>query len=507
MKLLIIKAMLSKADVLLLDEPTNHLDTASVDWLTNYLLSQQHLTCLIVSHDTGFMDRVLTDVIHYENKKLVYYHGNLTHFVSVHPEAKYYYELEGSTLSFNFPTPGRLDGINSNTRSILKMENVSFTYPGSTVPTLTDVNVKVCLGSRVAVIGANGAGKSTLIRMMVQETKPDEGAGSIWKHINLRVAYVAQHSFHHVEQHLDSSPVDYMKWRFYGGVDREDMARPDKKLTEEEAEQFTGERKYGDVEEVVGRRKFGRTMEYECTFVGQVVGREPNKYIPLEKMIEMGLSKLVQQCDARTAAMAAGLDVRPLLTAEIQGHLNDFNLDAEFGTHGTIKRLSGGQKVKLVLAAAMWNKPHLIVLDEPTNYLDREALGALTQAIKNFNGGVVIISHNKEFTDAICTEQWIVKDGKCYTEGGVEEKEKGDKVKVSKVKKSSSAPNLEESGKEEAGNLNKTISSEIILNPKTLEALSKKQQRLLERCAQVAGVTLKDYVLKITCKSPEWKWL
>mgnify|MGYP005991569683 CR=1 FL=1 len=81
MKLLIIKAMLSKADVLLLDEPTNHLDTASVDWLTNYLLSQTQLTCLIVSHDTGFMDRVLTDVIHYENKKLVYYHGNLTHFV------------------------------------------------------------------------------------------------------------------------------------------------------------------------------------------------------------------------------------------------------------------------------------------------------------------------------------------------------------------------------------------------------------------------------------------
>ena len=81
MKLLIIKAMLSKADVLLLDEPTNHLDTASVNWLTNYLLSQTQLTCLIVSHDTGFMDRVLTDVIHYENKKLVYYHGNLTHFV------------------------------------------------------------------------------------------------------------------------------------------------------------------------------------------------------------------------------------------------------------------------------------------------------------------------------------------------------------------------------------------------------------------------------------------
>lgn len=81
MKLVIIKAMLSKADVLLLDEPTNHLDAASVQWLVDYLLAQPQLTCLIVSHDTAFMDKVLTDVIHYENKKLVYYHGNLTHFV------------------------------------------------------------------------------------------------------------------------------------------------------------------------------------------------------------------------------------------------------------------------------------------------------------------------------------------------------------------------------------------------------------------------------------------
>ena len=57
------------------------------------------------------------------------------------------------------------------------------------------------------------------------------------------------------------------------------MARPDKKLTEEEEVIFKGEKKYGDVEAVHGRRKNGRTMEYECTFHGQVHGREPNKYI------------------------------------------------------------------------------------------------------------------------------------------------------------------------------------------------------------------------------------
>lgn len=507
MKVLIIRAMLSKANVLLLDEPTNHLDVASVAWLTQYLQKLKDATCLIVSHDTQFLDNVITDVIHYESRKLVYYHGNLTHFVSIHPEAKYYYDLESSTMSFKFPTPGRLEGINSTTRAVMKMDNITYTYPGASKPQLVDVNVKLCLSSRIAVLGANGAGKSTLIKLLVRESEPDPGSGEIWQHHNLRVAYIAQHSLHHVEQHLDTSPVNYIKWRFDGGVDKEEMSKSTAKLTEEEELELNTGKKYGDVEQVLGRRKSGRTMEYECTFVGQTK-RDDNKYIPLEKMIEMGLQKLVQQCDAKIAAMAAGLDVRPLLTAEIQKHLDDFNLEAEFGTHGNIRRMSGGQKVKLVLAAAMWNCPHIIVLDEPTNYLDRQALGALTQAIKNYGGGVIIISHNKEFTDAICTETWLVEGGQVCVQGEAE-KTAMNVTSALSMKRSASAPVMADDKVKEvkAGNVNKEVSTEVILNPKTLEALSKKEARLLTRCAQVAGVSLKEYVSTITWKSPEWKWL
>ncbi len=60
----------------------------------------------------------------------------------------------------------------------------------------------------------------------------------------------------------------------------------------------------------------------------------------------------------------AGLDLRPVTTSEIQTHLDDFGLAQEFGTYGKIRGLSGGQKVKLVLAAALWTCPHLLVLDE-----------------------------------------------------------------------------------------------------------------------------------------------
>jgi len=510
MKLLIVKAMLAKADVLLLDEPTNHLDKASVTWLETYISSQEDLTCLIVSHDTKFLDNVITDVIHYEQKKLVYYHGNLTEFVAIHPEARFYYELDSSTLSFKFPVPEKLDGINSSTKSVMYAREVNFTYPGAPKPQLTDVNVKVVLSSRVAVIGANGAGKSTLIKMLVKETVPD--CGEIWNHMNLRVAYVAQHSFHHVELHVEKSPVDYMKWRFGGGVDKESLMKGGVALAEDEIKNNYTDLKYGEVTDVLSRRKNGKNIEYECKFFGQCK-KDPNKYFTLDQMNEMGHGKLVEQMDIKVAAMAAGLDVRPVLQAEIQGHLDDFCLEAEYGTHSVIRRLSGGQKVKLVLAAAMWNKPHLLVLDEPTNYLDREALGALTQAIKDFGGGVLIISHNSEFTDALCTEKWVVEDGVVKVEGEAQETGLKGVNKDNKIRKSKSATALSNQAAEQANGLgagctNKdVISTEMIMNPKKLEPLTQKEEKKLSRLAAVAGKSLKEYILGITKTSPEWKWL
>lgn len=518
-------------------QPTNHLDAASVQWLAAYLQSQKNLTCLIVSHDPQFLDQVITDVIHYEHKQLVYYKGSLKDFVAIHPEAQYYYELSGSSLTFTLPVPERLDGVASNSRAVLKMDHVTFTYPGAPKPTLQDCSVKLTLGSRVGVTGVNGAGKSTLIRLMVQEYQPDVGPdgnpmGEVWKHHNLRVAYVAQHSFFHIEQHLEESPVDYIKWRFADGVDKEDMAKSNAKISAEEAAQTVAQRQNGDVLDVIGRRKNGRTLEYECTFVGQT-SKEENIYIPLERMIELGLQKQVTQCDNRIAAAVAGLAVRPLVTKEIQSHLDDFNLEAEFGTFGKIKRLSGGQKVKLVFAAAMWNKPHILVLDEPTNYLDREALAALTEAIKNFAGGVVIISHNSAFTEALCTELWHVADGKCVVAGedvidDVEEGKgtgkKSSNAASRKFKSSSLAGDMisdvaAAQTSEEAvagslqvdkvGNLNstKTVMKEQLKNPRTLEYLTKVEIRKLTKCALAAGVPLKEYVSKITKDSPEWKWL
>lgn len=65
----------------------------------------------------------------------------------------------------------------------------------------------------------------------------------------------------------------------------------------------------------------------------------------------------------------------------------------------------------------MWNNPHLLVMDEPTNYLDRDSLGGLAVAVRDYKGGVVMISHNEEFVGALCPEQWHVADGRVTHKG------------------------------------------------------------------------------------------
>merc|ERR1712100_311573 len=112
---------------------------------------------------------------------------------------------------------------------------------------------------------------------------------------------------------------------------------------------------------------------------------------------------------------AAQQQGKPLTARNVEAHLGNVGLEAEAATHSRIRDLSGGQKVKVVLAACTWNCPHLIILDEPTNYLDRDSLGALANAIRDFEGGVVLITHNKEFADATTRETWVVANNRAMS--------------------------------------------------------------------------------------------
>ena len=434
MKLALSRAMLLEPDMLLLDEPTNHLDQFAVKWLTEYIQNLQKCTCLVVSHDTTFLDNVCTNIIHYENLKLKSYKGNLSDFVKQKPEAKAYYELSSDTTSFSFPEPGPLDGVKSLTKAVLKTKGIHFQYPVAPLPQLIDVSIQCSLASRVAVVGVNGAGKSTLVKLMVGELEPDQG--TIEKHPNLRVAYVAQHAFAHIEDHLEKTPVEYVMWRYRGGIDKEMTQKDSVTMTDEEIKAIrkkAKEEQTGIVEEIKGRRTGKREHEYEVIWEG--IGREDSWHSRTE-LLQMGYKKMLDEKDEQIA-MESMLGQRKLTTGEIQKHFDGFGLEPEFAQHTRMNALSGGQKVKVVLGAGLWNLPHIVILDEPTNFLDRDSLGALATAIKEFKGGIFMISHNAEFYEALCPEKWILESGRLTVMGAewMEEVEKARKKAEKLAKK------------------------------------------------------------------------
>ena len=283
----------------------------------------------------------------------------MSQFVEKQPQAKHYFELATTDLKFTFPDPGRLDGIRTTTQKFLEMENVDYRYPGAEKNTLNSVNLKMSLSSRVAVLGANGAGKTTLIKMLVGETQPSNlGSCRLYIHHNLRIAYVSQHAFFHVEQHLEDSPAAYIQWRFKKGYDEEKIRSEAFKITPEEQKLIDD----FDLEGIWSRRLRAGKLEYEVK--KKNIPEKDNYYYSKDELLSMGFTQLLKQTDEKIAAKEAGLDIRPVTLTEIQNHLDNFGLAQEFGTYGKIRGLSGGQKVKLVLAAAMWNCPHLLVLDE-----------------------------------------------------------------------------------------------------------------------------------------------
>merc|ERR1712072_298274 len=363
MKMQLCAAQLMNADVLMLDEPTGHLDVDNIKWLEDWLEAFPG-SILCTSHFSPFLDKMCTHIIDFEDRKLKTFKGDkgkvLTQFVEKYPEKKAYFELSNETMRFTFPEPGPMEGVKSRSKVILRMNNVDFTYPTKDKPTIMDVSLTVSQVSRVAVIGANGAGKSTAIKVLVGEQKPSEG--SIWKAAGLRMAYVAQHAFHHLEKHMQKTPTEYIMWRFAGNDDKESIEFKTQELSvdeekarsakwcidgttgtvrlctspKEDAKKAKADEAGAVIPDAVCNRrqkKKEKTFEYEVKW--QFKSMDHNCWVEKDTLVKMGYLKMVQREDERQAAMA-GLQNKQLTQPWIEKHLKDFGVDAEYASHTQI---------------------------------------------------------------------------------------------------------------------------------------------------------------------------
>lgn len=190
-----------------------------------------------------------------------------------------------------------------------------------------------------------------MIKLLTGELIPQ--TGTVWKHPNIRVGYVAQHAFHHLEEHLEKTPNQYIQWRYQGGQDREVCEKATRKLTAEDLAQMdvpivgaNGEQRR--LEDIIGRQKLKKTFQYEVKWVGYP--HKHNKWMSREVLLEAGFQKLVQAFDDQEASRE-GQQSRELIPSVIRQHIEDVGLPGDIADNNTISGLSGGQKVKVVLAA------------------------------------------------------------------------------------------------------------------------------------------------------------
>jgi len=314
--------------------------------------------------------------------------------------------------------------VKSNSRAVLETKNLSFRYSKEKDYLVNSLSLKISLSARVAICGRNGCGKSTLMTLLCSEMNSTEGkdgvTGEVVRHCNLRMAYMKQDHLKALGPYFETSPFVYITDRFKEGFDGDLQKRLMEPQDEEEADRRAAlakeHGKYGNqVAELVTRTKIGSQMAYEVRWAG-MEDQKQNTLETVSKLRTMGLDKVVIACDERIAAKAAGLDQRPLSRREVIRHVEAFGIDEEMCCNREIRGFSAGQKVRLSLAAMFWTKPHLIAVDEPTNYLDVETVEALAKALNTFRGGIVMIEPKSDFVERVCNQKWHLEDGNVTVE-------------------------------------------------------------------------------------------
>jgi ATP-binding cassette subfamily F protein uup len=334
-------ALLARPDFLILDEPTNHLDTGSIEWLEDFL-ARYSGTCLFVTHDRYFLDRIATRVVELSRGKFYSYEGNYTDYLLARAERQAVEEMQEHKrqkflkreLAWVRKAPRA-----RRTKSVDRVERY-FEMAGQDAPEeeldvdliippapklanrvieLRDVGIEIgsrslfrnvslnlAAGERLGIVGRNGLGKSTLLKIMLRQLEPTSGVVEVGTR----------------------TEINY--------VDQNRLLLDDTKTVWEEVGEGT---------------EYVRLGEEEIT---------------------------------------------------LRGYLRRF-LFTEERINTKINQLSGGERSRVLLAKILKRGGNVLILDEPTNDLDFGTLRLLEEALVAFGGSVIVVSHDRYFLNRVCT--------------------------------------------------------------------------------------------------------
>lgn len=368
-------ALFANPSLLLLDEPTNHLDLEAVLWLERYLTKDFKGTLVVVSHDRHFLNEVVTDVVHFHRSSLTTYRGDISNFEAVRADDKLRQQ--------------RLREQQEAKRQHLQKYIDLHAQAGEN-------------GVKAARQRKSKMKKLDKLGVMAQD-------GKRWK-----ASYDGDAE--EIEEVEDDEEV-VLKFPDPGSFDK-DIIR----LEQVKFGYSTDKILLEDVDLTVniksriallGRNGCGKSTLIKLTVGGLQPLTGQAKIDPRAK-IEYLAQHQLEQLDPDGTPLQTMVDRYPgdrsnSHIGELRRYLANFGLGGEILPNQKIHTMSGGQKCRLCLACAMYRKPHLLILDEPTNHLDLETTEALINAIRDFAGGVLLVSHDQHLLTSVCNDLLVVE--------------------------------------------------------------------------------------------------
>ena len=369
MRLQLARALMCPSDLLLLDEPTNHLDLDALVWLEAWLKRYQG-TMLVISHDREFLDAVTDVTVHIESAKLTRYGGNYSKFEDLRAEQMALQQgayskqqdkiahLQKFIARFKAKA-SKAKQAQSRVKALDRMEKIA--------PLLAEADFTFEFKEPANLPNPMLSMQNAYFGYPAPEDAPEGTKPTV------------------IVQNVSKSVLAGQRIGILGanGQGKSTLVK-------------TVARALAPIQGDMTEGK-GLNIGYFAQQELDVLRLADN---PLEHMI-----RLVKEVSA-----AGKLGNQPTREQDLRSFLGNFNFGGDM-VKQAVGSMSGGEKARLVLCMIVWQRPNLLLLDEPTNHLDLATREALSMALNEFEGTVMLVSHDRALLRAVCDEFWMVSRG------------------------------------------------------------------------------------------------